>query len=378
MSAVLVRVPDGSENFFVGYYDHSPFKPGCESLMLVHVTSHPAWRHPTPKVPVRIHLFDWEKGVILEELGESFAWNWQQGARALWLDEDTVIFNVYDTETDRYRAQVVGIDGKTQGFLPIPAQEVDSAGRVYSLSYEALGRIRPDYGYRNRRVALRALAKCAIEQYGISTGTHRVLVRVDTLQEEAQRRHGGKVKLAKLNHVMASPDARHLIFLFRYFVHDRRVTDLYCVCIDRIDTRLLVGDGAVSHACWWDAETVLAIMNGSAGFGYYRINLSDASVEPVWQYADGHPSRLDGNHLLTDTYPDQYGLRRLVVRSMLDNTVTEIAAFPEPLVFQGETRCDLHPSSSPSGRWIQVDCAVGHRRTVAVLPNPLFAGETTD
>lgn len=87
-------------NIFAGYYDHSPFKPGYESLMLVHVTSHPAWRHPTPKVPVRIHLFDWEKGVILEELGESFGWNWQQGARALWLDEDTVIFNVYDTETD--------------------------------------------------------------------------------------------------------------------------------------------------------------------------------------------------------------------------------------------------------------------------------------
>lgn len=369
----LLKVPDQRQRF-VGYYDHSPFKPDDERLLLVHSTRHPPWRRPSPQVPVHVELINHQTGMVVRELGQSFAWNWQQGARALWLDSETVIFNVYDVGMDRYRARLVTCDGTHRGDLPIPVQEVDSRGRVYSLSYESLAAIRPDYGYRNRLLHPTDLTDNAIERFDPANEEYRVLVRLSALREQTEERRRSKIKWAKFNHVMASPDSTRLVFLFRYFLDGRRVTDLYEMFTDGGQPRLLAEDRGVSHVCWWGDEAVLATMSGTDGFGYYLVSIDDAKAKGCWEQPDGHPSRLDERRLLTDTYPDQYALRRLLIRSLETDEVVEVGAFPEPLLFQGETRCDLHPSLSPTERYIQVDCGLGHRRTVAVLPNPLFGG----
>lgn len=371
----LLKVPDQRQRF-VGYYDHSPFKPDDERLLLVHSTRHPPWRRPSPQVPVHVELINHQTGMVVRELGQSLAWNWQQGARALWLDSETVIFNVYDVGMDRFRARLVTCDGTHRGDLPIPVQEVDSRGRVYSLSYESLAAIRPDYGYRNRLLHPNDLTYNAIERFDPASEEYRVLMRLSDLRERTEVRHGHKVKLAKFNHIMASPDSTRLVFLFRYLLDERRVTDLYEMSTGGGQPRLLVEDGGVSHVCWWGDHAVVATMHGTDGFGYYFVSVDDRRATRFWEQLDGHPSPVDERWLLTDTYPDQYALRRLLIRSLENEEVVEVGAFPEPLLFQGETRCDLHPSLSPSGRYIQVDCALGHRRTVAVLPNPLLDGSS--
>lgn len=369
----FLKVPDRRQRF-VGYYDHSPFKPDDERLLLVHSTRQPAWRRPAPNIPVHIELVNHQTGMVVRELGKSFAWNWQQGARALWLDSETVIFNVYDVATDRYRSRLVTCDGTHQGDLPIPVQEVDGRGRVYALSYEALAAIRPDYGYRNRLPHPYGLEDNAIERFDPANEEYRVLVRLSALREQTEERHRSKIKWAKFNHVMASRDSTRLVFLFRYFLDGRRVTDLYEMSADGGQPRLLLEDKGVSHVCWWGGNAVVATMSGTDGFGYYLLSIDDQKAIRFWEQPDGHPSPIDERCLLTDTYPDQYALRRLLIRSLETEEVVEVGAFPEPLLFQGETRCDLHPSLSPSRRYIQVDCAFGHRRTVAVLPNPLLDG----
>ncbi|PRB75440.1 hypothetical protein [Pseudomonas sp. MYb185] len=369
----ILALPD-SRHRFVGYYDHSPFKPDDERLLLVHSTRHPAWRRPSAAVPVCIELINHQDSTVVCELGESYAWNWQQGARALWLNAETIIFNVYDSAMDRYRARMVRCDGTHLADLTIPVQEIDSQGRIYGLSYEALAAVRPDYGYRNRQPGSHELAGNAIEQFDPSTHMHNVLIRLSTLQKQAQTRHGSPIMQAKLNHVMASPNAARLVFLFRYFVGGRRITDLYEMSTNGGPARLLVADSGVSHVCWWGDDKVIATMMGVGGFGYYVVPIDAAEPTLMWAQQDGHPSCVDERYLLTDTYPDRYALRRLLMRSVDTGGLTELGAFPEPLFYQGETRCDLHPSLSPSGRYIQVDCAIGHRRSVAILANPLFGG----
>lgn len=362
-----------SVQYFVGYYDHSPFKPNDDDLLLVHSTRAQAWRRPSPHTPVSIQLIDWKNGSVVEELGESFAWNWQQGARALWLDSGTVVFNIYDAAEDRYRARMVSCAGVHLRDLPIAVQEIDIRGRVYSLSYEALAANRPDYGYRSRSPSARSIEDNAIEQFDPVTDRYRVLVKLSSLKNESAERLGSSVIRAKFNHVMASPDAGRLVFLFRYFLKGRRVTDLYVMSSEGGAPRLLVADSDVSHACWFDNWSMIVTMRGRKGFGYYHVQVDNSEApELVWSQPDGHPSRLDEGHLVTDTYPDQYALRHLLVHSTKTGHTLTLGTFPEPLLFQGETRCDLHPSFSSSGRYIQVDCAVGQRRTVAVLENPLF------
>lgn len=359
-------------NRFVGYYDHSPFNPHDERLLLVHSTRHPSWRLPSPDTPVSIEIINHKDASVVCELGDSYAWNWQQGARALWWDAETVIFNVYDTVAGRYRARMVRWDGTHLQDLPIPVQEIDSKGRVYSLSYESLAAIRADYGYRNREPKSTDFAANAIEQFDPSTHEHNVLVRISTLIGWAKERHSSSISQPKFNHVMVSPDSARLVFLFRYFANGRRVTDLFEVRTSGGPARLLVADSGVSHVCWWSEEEVIATMVGLDGFGYYLVPVDGTEPTLLWAKEDGHPGRLDERHLLTDTYPDQYSLRHLLIHAVDTGKLTELGAFSEPLLYQGETRCDLHPSLSPSGRYIQVDCAIGHRRSVAVLTNPLF------
>lgn len=370
----ILAFPD-SRHRFVGYYDHSPFKPDDDRLLLVHSTRHPAWRRPSPAVPVSIELINHQDGTIVCELGESYAWNWQQGARALWLNAETVIFNIYDPATDRYIARMVRCDGTHLADLPIPVQEVDSLGRVYSLSYEALAAVRPDYGYRNRQPNSHELGENLIEQFDPSTQARKVLIRLAVVQEEAETRHGSPLLHAKFNHVMVSPNAASLVFLFRYFVNGRRVTDLYEMPTDGGTARLLVEDSGVSHVCWWGDDKVMATMKGADGFGYYIVPIDAGEPALNWAQEDGHPTRIDGHHLLTDTYPDRYAVRHLLTRSIDTGELTEVGAFPEPLFYHGETRCDLHPSLSSTGRYIQVDFAIGHRRSVAILANPLVDGD---
>ena len=362
----------GIRNHFVGYYDHSPFKTDDERLLLIHSTTHPAWRRPSARVPVRIELIDHEQGKVVRELGQSNAWNWQQGARALWLDSDTVVFNIYDAIQDRYRARMVSCDGTHQGDLPLPVQEVDSRGRIYGLSYEALAAVRPDYGYRNRPPGSKDMSDNAIEQFDPSTSTHRVLVNLPTLKEETEARHDRPITHAKFNHVMVSPNAGRLVFLLRYFVDGHRVTDLYEMPTEGGWPRLLMADSGVSHVCWWGDDALVATMTGAQGFGYYSLPITEPGGKLFWAQPDGHTSRLDEEHMLTDTYPDGHALRHLLIRNLPTGQLTEVGVFAEPILFQGETRCDLHPSASPSGRYIQVDCAVGHRRAIAVVANPLF------
>jgi hypothetical protein len=369
---VALRLEDGRHRF-VGYYDHSPLKLDDEDLLPVQSTCHRGWRRPSPDIAVRIEIINHKANKVVRELGETYAWNWQQGARALWLNAETVIFNIYEPVTDRYRARMVNTDGKHLGDLPIPVQELDKEGRIYSLSYEALSAIRPDYGYRNRPVEAAALENNAIEQYDPGSGSQRVLVDVSVMKSEVSSRRDGKITRAKFNHIMASPNASRLVFLFRYFLNGQRVTDLYAMSSEGGNPRLLVGDSGVSHVCWWDDQTLIATMKGAEGFGYYRVPFdSPEDAHCIWAARDGHPSRLGERHVLTDTYPDRHGLRHLLIHSIEKGDTVTLGVFAEPLLFQGGTRCDLHPSLSPSGKYIQVDCAIGHRRTVAVLENPLF------
>ena len=287
-----------------------------------------------------------------------------------------MIFNVYDTPADCYRSKIVCCSSGRTSELEIPVQEIDCEGRIYGLSYEALASIRPDYGYRNRRPEFRSLLDNGIERYEPETGHVSRVLHIGCLVEDAASRHGLLPKRFKLNHIMASPGCEKTAFLFRYFVEHRRITDLYSFDFTRNRPSLEVADVGVSHACWWDSQRLITTRQGPGGFGYYFIPIGeDAPPELICRSRDGHPSKMTDTSLLTNSYPDEFGLRTLLALDLKTRLFENLATSPEPLLFQGENRCDFHPSLSPSGRWIQFDCAAGYRRTLAVMENPLYSAE---
>src|SRR5690606_38310343 len=77
-------------------------------------------------------------------------YNWQQGARAHWLDGEHFIFNDCDTVEKRYISRVYSAKMRSETrHYTLPVQ--DSWKREYflSINYQRLQALRPDYGYRN-------------------------------------------------------------------------------------------------------------------------------------------------------------------------------------------------------------------------------------
>ena len=358
----------GLRNIWCGYYDHSPFRPENENVVLVHATNWYAWRKPNPSHPAKLLLVDWCSNQVVEEVGTTYAWNWQQGARAHWLSKDVIIYNIYDQKRDSYFATLSRLGSKGREVLPLPVQETDKNGRIYSISYEALNRIRPDYGYRNKKCTEQDILENRIRSYDLRSGMITEYVGVSDLLVEAGERNRGAISLPKLNHLMASPSGINLVFLFRYFVDNRRVTDLYNLEVSSGKWWCVVPDGGASHCHWLDDETILVTMRGLRGFGYYQVDVKSGNSQLIWKHADGHPSSISRQGFITDTYPDERAMRRLLIVPWLNPMAAcEIAAFPEPLLVQGETRCDLHPAISQSSKWVQVDMMQGHRRTIGIL-----------
>src|SRR5690606_9534737 len=78
------------------------------------------------------------------------AYNWQQGCRAHWLDEDQFIFNDFDSEREAYVSRVYSVAEKKQvRFFSYPIQDSFEKQYFISLNYQRLMTLRPDYGYRN-------------------------------------------------------------------------------------------------------------------------------------------------------------------------------------------------------------------------------------
>jgi len=353
-------------NCFGGYYDHSPFRPAASDLLLVHATDAAAWRRPDPRQPLSICLIDRASGRLIEVVGRTHAWNWQQGARAMWLDDQRFIYNIFDEERGDYGACIGRPGTEYREFIPLPVQEWDRNGRIYSLSYAALGKYRPDYGYRNRAATDEDLAGNALLGYELASGSVRCHVTLESLVTAVRAERGEQPRHAKLNHALASPSGARVVFLCRYLLRDRRVTDLHA--LDPITDRQwrLLADAQVSHFCWLDDQSLLLTGNPGPGFGYYRLNVTAGTWQSVTVGPDGHPSRAGAN-IVTDTYPDGQGFRRLLcLEEDASCRWREIARFVDPVLLHGEMRCDLHPVASQCGRWLKVDVASGRRRCVAV------------
>ena len=96
----------------------------------------------------------------------------------------------------------------------------------------------------------------------------------------------------------------------------------------------------------------------SHGNAFYKICINTSSVEllseKIQYVGDGHPS-IYNNKMLFDSYPDRAGMKHLFVFDLNKQELELLGSFLEPLLFYGETRCDLHPRWSRDGNSIYFD-----------------------
>ena len=355
---------------FYGYYDHSPASPDGR-LILQHRYAGPTTRRPASSDTVEVCAVDATSGEAVCQFS-SAAFNWQQGTRLQWCDDDTFVYNDLADDGSHFVARTASASGAEQiTCYDRPVQDGYATDYFLSLNYRRIRALRPDYGYFSLPAltddALKRLDNDGLWHVDYDTGNDELLYTLQTVRDlDAEPAFDGATHY--VNHVMIAPDGERFVFLHRYARDGRRYDRLLVGDPQGASLRVLVDTGFVSHYCWLNADTIVGYMRGRFGAnGYFTVDVETGAMASLLdgrldKYGDGHPS-VCGSRLVTDTYPSKGRMQTLLLVDLNAETIDQIAELRHGLRFDAETRCDLHPRLSPDGHSVFFDSVFsGERR----------------
>ena len=355
-----------SYSSFFGYYDKSPVNSA--GLILANLTEHSTTLPPSPRDTVFIAVLDGNHLLFKVRIS---AYNWQQGCRAHWLNDDAFIVNDFDKQHGRYISRIYSVKKKEQiKEFSLPVQ--DSFKNVFfiSLNYQRLMALRPDYGYRNLpaldNIQLANLKDDGLWYVDMSTGRTSLLISIEQVCAIKPTDNFNSARHC-FNHVLISPNGKQLIFMHRFFLGQRRFDRLFLFDIASKKLTLLADNSMVSHCFWADDDTILGYMRGPGSMdAYWLIHLETLTFSrlpgnALCDFGDGHP-HVHGDWFITDTYPDKARMQHLILCNWKTGSTKLLGEFFHGFEFGGESRCDLHPRFSLDGKKVFFDSVFTSKR----------------
>src|SRR5688572_9966782 len=366
----------GDEECFYGYFGQQPWSADGRRYLFHR------WRRREDS-RVSVCAREATSGSV-QVLGQSSAWNFQQGTMAQWIRRDGIecaVFN--DAVEGRLACRIVAPDGSERRH-PWPIQALHpGGGEALSLNYRRLARIRPEYGYDvevGNFSPDQPLDRDGLWRVDLGTGDARLIVSLASLAALQPRAEMGGAE-HKVNHAVYSPAGTRLVFMHRWLGASGKFSRLYVANADGSDLRLLLDHRMVSHYAWRDERRLLVWARApEQGDRYYLLDVTTGAREACGagtldRFGDGHPSfSPDGRWIVTDSYPDRGRMRHLLLCRPDDGFVVEAGAFHSPWRYDGPERCDLHPRWDRDGTRVSIDSAhEGVRRTYVVDVSRLVA-----
>jgi len=372
---VLCPVTFGPRHHFFGYYDKSPWNASGRLLLAHEATFNN--RPPGPEDRVGIGVVHRDGDNRFQPLGESHAWNWQQGAMLQWHPADPERLFLHN---DRREGQFVGVvrdsDGVEITIFDRPIYAVTPDGRYgYSLNFARLHTYRPGYGYAG------GADPWADDPYPETDGIWRVDLAngqaelIVTLRQLALSDPTPAMAgvFHWVNHIQVAPDGGRFAFFHIWRVGETgwRVR-LYTAGADGSALNCLLDTDFISHYDWLGGERILIWAKDAESRGHFWLlddrDNSRKAIAPSVLTEDGHCSfSPDRGWVLNDTYPDQYGLRTLMLYRWPDGPRKDLARLYSPKErWWGEIRCDLHPRWSRDGTQVCVDSVHDGTRQIYV------------
>jgi hypothetical protein len=364
----IQQFDDRNESFF-GYYDKHPVNHDGKYI-IYHISSYPTYSKPNPLIPIKVTVQNVFNGKILLQI-PSLAYNWQQGCRTQWLNNDLFIFNDFDISNNKYISMVWSVSSlKEEKRFKYPVQDAYQTDYFLSLKYRRLMTLRPDYGYRNLplldKTELMDIENDGIWKVDYQSGNEKLLVRLSAISAIKPDK---KMESAfhKVNHVMISPAGKQFIFLHRYYLEKRRFDRLFLADVTSGELKLLADYGMVSHCFWADNKTILGYLRGPNGKdAYWLIDIemgkfTHALDGKLDNFSDGHP-HVHGDWFVTDTYPDKARMQHLLLVNWKTGEIKELGEFFHSFKYFDETRCDLHPRFSSDDKAIYFDSVFSGKR----------------
>ena len=196
---------------FFGYYDRSPWNLSETNLLML-TTNAPVL--PSSAGNASVYLYRLGDGAS-EKVGDTSAWNFQQGAQQQWLSDNLVIYN--DIANGQPVSKVVDISRhQVIDEFPFHTGIVDGISGVgVSYDFKSLQDHECDYGYRglSSRPGYSDNNKCLVV-YSTKSGKllhqldwHRVFSALRTTESESE--------FTWIQHAKLNPSASKVLFVAR-------------------------------------------------------------------------------------------------------------------------------------------------------------------
>ena len=359
----------GPKFHWFGYYDKLEFDPTGRYVLSNQVDFE--HRSPKPDDVIKVGMVDTQDGDRWIELGESRAWNWQQGCMLQWLpgSRDEVIWN--DRQDGQFVSHILNVKTGKKRTLPAPVYSVspDAKWAVYP-DFRRLNDMRPGYGYAglpDPNAAQLTPEDAGIWRLDLKTGKSRLLI---SLADAARIPYpGGFSNGAKhwFNHLLISPDGSRFIFLHRWRGDKEGrsfATRMFTANRDCKELHILDPHGRTSHFIWRDPKHVLAWAwhpSHQDKFYLYKDRTDQVEVVgPDVMTVNGHCTYLPGNRwILNDTYPDRERKQHPYLYEVATGKRVPLGHFYSAPEYTGEWRCDTHPRYSPDGTKVVIDSPHG-------------------
>ena len=362
-------ITKGPKHHWFGYYDKLEFDPTGRYVLSNQVD----FEHRSPQAgdTIRVGMIDLQDNDRWIELGESRAWNWQQGCMLQWLpgSRDEVIWN--DRLDGLFVSHIRNVrTGKTRT-LPGPVYSVspDAKWAVYP-DFRRLNQMRPGYGYAGVPDPFEtnlAPDRAGIWRMDLKSGKQNLLLSfADAVKVPNQHSPWEPTAKHWFNHLLHSPSGDRFIFLHRWRGPKQGAgfgTRMFTANGSGKDLFVLDPYGGTSHFIWRDSQHVLAwAKHPSHGEKFYLYRDKTELVDVVGKDVmtlNGHCTYLPGNNwILNDTYP-QKDVQSLYLYEVATDRRVPLGGFASAPPYRGEFRCDLHPRFSPDGKKVAIDSAHG-------------------
>ncbi len=359
------------DGFFVGFHDICPWSPSGLKLLAHYPGSEVNRRSHTDGSPLRckIGFFDSHSDFAFKPVGTTRAWNWQEGARLQWVNDDSLIWN--DIRNGILVSVRKNLASNKMERLGPPIHSISNSGRLAtSLSYMQIAKWSLAYSYldlgRESSIQTDHLIVLDLE-------THETQSQV--LMSEILERHPCDTKNSThhfFSHTTFSPDENQCAFFHCWLHGKRRFSRLFIKNLDNGTLTLVSDSNWISHYCW-DGNDALVVYDEDCNRkrGYRRMDLTSASfreVGPGVLTTDGHPQvSPKGRWLITDTYPDRFMQQTIIIHDLENDVKQVLVKVKVPFHFRYDNRCDFHPRWNRTGTAICFDSAHSRRRSLFIL-----------
>lgn len=357
----------GPRHHWFGYYDKLQFDPTSRYVLGMEV----AFEHRSPKADdvIKIGMVDLQDQDRWIELGESSAWNWQQGCMLQWLpgSASNVIWN--DREQGQYVSRILDVKTGKGRTVPAPVYSVCPDGKTAIVpDFRRIQDVRPGYGYSgfpDPHFNDLAPKDSGIFKVDLETGKTELILTLDQISRTGNIPNQQQDIKHYFNHLLFSPDGSRFITLHRWqYPNGKRLSRLVTANLDGSDVRVVVDNGFVSHFIWRDPAHILTqskATSDSPAWGDFLVkDESQGKLQEIGKGVldnGGHLTYLPGNEwILNDTYPK--GKERIQTPHLYhvaSGKRIDLGHFHSPAIYTGEWRVDNHPRFSPNSKYVCID-----------------------